>query len=102
MITEQLPDVLDYINNLPGLVCLIGDMNIQNDNPLQSLTKQTLPTLNLNNLVQVIDKPTHKCGHIIEWVVVLPDDVIHKKSTVTDSLESDHYCMKSNFNLSVS
>ena len=67
MLTEQLPDLLDYINNLPGLACLVGDMNIHFDNPLQSLTKQTLTKdYCLYNLVQVINKPTHKCGHIID------------------------------------
>ena len=100
MFTEQLPD-LDYINNCPGLVCLVGDMNIHFDNPLQSVTKQTLTTLSLYSLVQVINKPTHRCGHIINWVIVRPDDDIHKKSTVTNSLESDHYCTKSKFNVSV-
>ena len=102
MFTEQLPDFLDYVNNLPGFVCLAGDMNIHFDNPLQSLNKQTLTTLSLYNLVQVINKPTHRCGHIIDWVIVQPDDDIHKKSTVTDSLESDHYCTKSYFNVTVS
>ena len=102
MFTEQLPDLLDYVNNLPGLVCLVGDMNIHFDNSLQSLTKQTLTTLSLYNLVQVINKPTHRCGHIIDWVIVQPDDDIHKKSTVTYSHESDHYCIKSYFNVSVS
>ena len=77
-------------------------MNIHFDNPLQSLIKQTLTTLSLYNLVQVINKPTHWCGHIIDWVIVRPDDDIHEKSTVTDSLESDHYCTKSYFNVSVS
>ena len=103
MFTEQLPDLLDYVNSLPGHVCLVGDMNIHFDNPLQSLTKQTLSTLSLYGLVQVINKPTHRCGHIIDWVTVRPDDHfdhdqthdIYKKSTVTDSLESDHYCTKS-------
>ena len=102
MFTEQLPDLLDYVNSLPGFVCLVGDMNIHFDNPLQSLTKQTLSTLSLYGLVQVIDKPTHRCGHIIDLVIVRPDDDIHRKSTVTDSLESDHYCTKSYFNISVS
>ena len=64
MSTEQLPDLIDYVCNLPGFVCLVGDMNINLDNPLQSLTKQTLTTLSLYSLVQVIDKPTHRCGHI--------------------------------------
>ena len=45
MFTEQLPDLLDYINNLTGFVWLVGDMNIHFDNPLQSLTKQTRPLL---------------------------------------------------------
>ena len=102
MFTEQLPDILDYVSNLPGFVCLVGDMNIHFDNPLQSLTKQNLTTLSLYSLVQVINEPTHRCGHIIDWVIVRPDDDIHKKSTVTDSLESDHYCTKSFFNVSVS
>ena len=52
MFTEQLPD-LDYINDIPGLVCLVGDMNIHFDNPLQSLTKQTLSTISLYDLVHV-------------------------------------------------
>ena len=99
---SMFTDLLDYVNSLPGFVCLVGDMNIHFDNPLQSLTKQTLSTLSLYNLVQVINKPTHRCGHVIDWVIVRPDDDIHRKSTVTDSLESDHYCTKSYFNISVS
>ena len=102
LFTEQLPDLLDYAINLPGFICFVGDMNIHFDNPLQSLTKQTLTTLSLHYLVQVIDKPTLRCDHIIDWVIVRPDDDIHEKSTVTDSHESDHYCTKSYFNVSVS
>ena len=102
MLTEQLLDLFDYENNLPGFVCLVGDMNIHFDNSLQSLTKQTLTTLSLHNIAKVINKPTHRCGHIIDWDIVRPDDDKHKKSSVTFSLESDHYCTKSYFNVSVS
>ena len=35
LFTEQLPNLLDYVNSLPGHVCLVGDMNIHFDNPLQ-------------------------------------------------------------------
>ena len=77
MFTKQLPYLLDYVSNLPGFACLVGDMNIHFDNPLQSQTKHTLTTLSLNSLVQVIDKPTHRCGHIIDWVIVRHDDDIH-------------------------
>ena len=83
MFTEQLPDLLDYVSNLPGFVRIVGDMNIHFVYPLQSLAKQTLTTLSLYKFVQIINKPTHRCGHIIDWVIVQPDDDIHRKSTVT-------------------
>ena len=66
-----------------GLVCPDGNMNINCENPSQSLTKQTLATLSLCSLVQVINKNTHSCGQNIDCVIVRPDDDIHKKSTVT-------------------
>ena len=102
MFTEQLPDLHDYVSSLPGCACPVGDINIHFDNPLQSLTKQTLTTLRLHSLVQAINKPTHRCGHIIDWAIVRPDDDIHIKSIVADSLESDNYCTNSYFNVSVS
>ena len=34
MFTEQLPNLLNYVNNLPGFPCLVGDMNIHFDNLL--------------------------------------------------------------------
>ena len=102
MFSEQLPDRLNFIDSLSGFVCLVGNMNIHFDNPLQSLTKQTLTTLCLNSLVQFINKTTHRCGTIIHWLIVRPDDDIHRNSTVTDSHESDHYCAKYYFNVSVS
>ena len=61
-----MSDLLDYANNLPGFVCPVGDMNIHFDNPLQSLTKQTLTTLSPYNLVQVNNKPTHRCGSLFD------------------------------------
>ena len=100
--TEQLPDLF-LLHKQPPKTCLsCGDINIHFDNPLQSLSRQTFSTLSLHSLIQVINKPTHRCGQIIDWVVVRLDDDIHRKSTVTDSLASDHYCLKSYFNVSVS
>ena len=69
MFAEQLPDLLDYTNNYPGLVCLVGDIDIHFSNPILSLIKQTLTTLSLNSLVQVVNKPTHDCGHVIDWFI---------------------------------
>ena len=38
----------------------------------------------------------------IGWVTVRHDDNNHKKSTVAESLESEHYCIKSYINVAVS
>ena len=48
-----------------------------------------------------MNKPTHKSSYIIDWVDVQPDGNIHEISTVTDSFESDHFCIKSYFKVSV-
>ena len=93
MFADQLPD-LDYINNLPGLVCLDGDMNVYFSNSLKSLIRQILTTLSFHSLDQVSNKPTHKCCYIVDWAVIRPEDDIHIESSATDSLESDHYCIK--------
>ena len=77
-------------------------MNIYFGNPLLSLTKQTSTTLSPYNLAQVINQPIQKCGHISDWVVARTDDDIRKKYTLTDTLQSDYYCIKSYFNVSVS
>ena len=102
MFTEQLPDLRDYVNSRPGFVCVVGDMNIHFDNPLQSQTKQILTTFSLYNLVQVIINPTHRCVTSLNGLLFDLTMTSIKKSTVTDSLESDHYCTKYYFNVSVS
>ena len=43
--TEKLSNHLDYVNNLPGFVCLVADMNIHFDNQQETPTRQTLNAL---------------------------------------------------------
>ena len=76
-------------------------MNIHFDIPLPSLFKQTFTIIGLCSFIHIINKNTHRCRHIIDWAVVRPYNDIHRKSTVTDSLESDHDCNKFYFDVSV-
>ena len=50
-------------------LCFISTVRLRN-------AEQTLTTLSLYSLVQDINEPTHRCGHIIDWVIVRPDDDI--------------------------
>ena len=79
MFSEYLHDLIDYINNLTGHVSIANDVNIPFENLLKSLTKQTFATLCLHTIIQVIDKPAHKCSHITDWHVVPRDDNIHRR-----------------------
>ena len=40
-------------------------------------------------------------GHILDCIIIRPSDQIHLSSEVTDSLESDHLCVMSCFDVSV-
>ena len=101
MFTDQLPELLDYTNTLHGHICLTGDANIHFDCVNETLTKRTVDLLAQYNLEQVIDSSTHKKGHILDWIVIRPDDDVHTGSTVSDALESDHQCIFSHFNVTV-
>ena len=59
LFSEQLSVLLDYICNLPGLVCLVDDMNIHFDNPQQSLAKQTMTTFINSHLTPATLAPAH-------------------------------------------
>jgi hypothetical protein len=98
---QQLPDCLDYANRLHGHVCFLGDANTHFDNAEASFTKQVNELLNMFNLTQIVDKPTHKKGHTLDWCVVGEDDVTHKETVVTSGLESDHLCLISTFTVEV-
>ena len=61
-----------------------------------------MTSLNLCKLDQDIIMHTHRYSRVIDWVVVHPDNDIHDKYAVADSLDWGHYCIKSCFSFSVS
>ena len=53
------------------------------------------------NLEQSVHVPTHKQGHILDWIVYRPDDNILLSSTVTKNRTSDHLAILCNLDLTV-
>ena len=43
------------------------------------------------NLIQTVDKPTHRCGHIINWILHRCDDEILQTTHVSHELTSDYF-----------
>ncbi|WP_419592607.1 hypothetical protein, partial [Thiolapillus sp.] len=54
------------------------------------------------NLQQTVVQSTHRQGHVLDWVIVRPDEGIHQSTQVSDGLESDHRCVLVQFDVSVS
>ena len=49
--------------------------------------------LNTFGLIQSVNQPTHKRGHIIDWTVHRPQDGVVKSVRVSHELISDHFCV---------
>ncbi|XP_070212567.1 uncharacterized protein [Littorina saxatilis] len=90
---EQLPDFLEYANNLPGSLLIVGDFNYHFDTPSHFYTSKVLDVLNMFDLCQSVSEPTHVRGHIVDWVVFREEDGLVKSTSVEPSLSSDHYCV---------
>ena len=51
------------------------------------------------DLIQVVDKPTHVKGHILDVIIVRTDSNYLTYHQVTDLLESDHFCITAYLNV---
>ena len=88
---SELPDLLDYCNQLRGKSVIVGDLNVHYDVPTDHLTSKVLDILTRFSLVQGIERPTYyRSGHIIDWVVYRDDDQLVDCCTVSHKLSSDH------------
>ena len=52
-------------------------------------------------LRQTVDKPTHRCGHILHWILHTRDDDILRTTHVSRQLISDHFSMVCDLDLFV-
>ena len=43
------------------------------------------------DLMQTVDKPTHRYGHILDWILHRHDDDILRTTHVSHQLTSDHF-----------
>ena len=43
------------------------------------------------DLMQTVDKPTHRCGHILDWILHIRDDNILRTTHVSHQFISDHF-----------
>jgi len=96
---DQIPDLLQVINESKGSTILVGDFNSHFDNPSHFYTSKLVDLLDHFSLAQSVSAPTQSFGHILDWVVHRPDDCLLTSSRVDHTLSSDHYCVVSQLTL---
>ena len=66
---KEVRDFLEYCNILRGKLIILGDFNIHFDCPSIPLTSKMLDILSTFDIAQGVLEPTHRRGHIIDWLL---------------------------------
>ena len=100
---DEFHDFLSFCNqNVNGKLLILGDFNIHFDEPRNPNTKKMIDLLNIFDLVQSVNFPTQKSGHILDWILSRQTDNILSSTVISHDLMSDHnsiICELSNFEI---
>ena len=76
---------------------ILGDINLHFDVPSETYMKQMINILYVRQLHQFVDKPTHRMGHILDWIITNDLDLLSDLDIVDKAL-SDHYVITCSMN----
>ena len=96
---EQFPDLLEYNNSPKGCSLIVGDFKFHNDVPTNTYTSRLIDLLESFNLCHSVTTPTHRSGHILDWVIHRKDDDTLLSTTTSPSLQSDYYSVLTQLNI---
>ena len=57
------------------------------------MSRKLLSSLDMLNFSQVVNEPTHECGHTLDWVMFRREDNVLRSTSVIQSITSDHFCV---------
>ena len=66
---SELPDLFELSNLQGGDTFYLGDFNVHFDCPLKPTKAKIIDCLFEFDLVQAVDVPTHRKGHILDWFI---------------------------------
>ncbi|KAL8612472.1 hypothetical protein ACOMHN_058600 [Nucella lapillus] len=89
MFVDDVEDLIDTLVPLPKFT-LLGDINLWYDSVSDHYACTLKSKLSDRNLSQLVNVPTQKKGHILDWIITnQPEDIIDL--TVVDKQISDHF-----------
>jgi len=87
---DEFADLLDHVTSYSSVV-IMGDVNLHLESPTDAGAVRFLSLLAMNNLVQVVQSPTHTAGHLLDVVVVVVrSDTMVTSVNVPSPVLSDH------------
>ena len=90
---EEFSSLLESLAASYGRYIIAGDINIHCDDLNDNHTIRFYDLLQTFNLVQMIDKPTHRAGHTLDVVIIQMEDTELSNIEVEDISLSDHYLL---------
>jgi len=80
---------MDHVTSYSSVV-IMGDVNLHLESPTDAGAVRFLSLLAMNNLVQVVQSPTHTAGHLLDVVVVRSDTMVTSVNVPPPPVLSDH------------
>ena len=99
---EEFSALFDHYSLSTSKLLLLGNFHFRFDDLNSSDTNRIRQLINNHNLSQLILEPTHRSGHIIDWITAREYDNLVSSVSVTDQLESEHKAVLAYFNPSKS
>ena len=96
---EQFPDLLECNNSPKGCSLIVGDFNLHYNVAVNTYTSRLIDLLDSFNLCQSVTTPTHRSGHIRDWVIHRKDDDTLLSATISPPLQSDQYSVLTQLNI---
>lgn len=91
-VRDEINSMFSDISTKPGEPVIVGDFNF--NYPSDGRPSELHEALITNNLNQIVTKPTHQSGNIIDWVVVGNSSTTVFDIEVSDIPFSDHHPIK--------
>ena len=90
---------MEYVTTLPGQILILGDVNYHLEDTSNGQTRDFLELLDILNLSQLVNQPTHRLGHTLDCIITEKNSNLVNNIQVYTPWISDH-CLVA-FNVSV-
>ena len=68
-VSWKFPTLLEFCNSTCGSLLIMDDFDVYYECRTSTRMSTILDCISIFNIVQPISTPTHKCGHILDWIL---------------------------------